>query len=278
MRFIALLSTFAATALAFKFKAAVPHDSKGRPLSHQLPALNLKLTIGGTSVDIDVGTKIGKLGKRRLFDEYYEPSVEELTNIARQFDDVIPAHAKRSPSPVKLNGVVAVFNIEQSYTGDRNMGWIRLALSQYATTGLTTDQSQVAFVRMPNDHPKPNFDLGIYNASAPYLSVIQGYSGSNWGKGNPGYGSMTVVQHSTYPASNLNNPTHLPSESNIWTVDMQTSQLSAKWFNDNGTPVPCTIYYDNRYSDFGFTGDLQQYVNLYLDTVTRVALYFIPLW
>jgi len=274
MRFIALLSTFACTALAFKFKAAVPRDSKGKLVSHALPVDNLPL-IGKTKADIgvSVGVKTGvKFGKRRLIQEYV-PTAEELDNLARDFEDHIPAHAKRDPSPVKMNGVVAVFSAEQGF-----MGYIRLSLSQYATTGLTTDLNQVAYVRMPNAAPQPHFDLGIYNASAPYLAVIQGYSGSNWGAGNPGYGSMTVVQHSTYPASNTNNPTFLPSESNIWTVNMQTSQLTATWFNDNGTPVPCTIYYDIRYSDFGFTGDLAQYVKLYLDSTVAVALYFIPVW
>jgi len=281
MRVIAVLSTFAVSAIAFKFKAAVPHDSKGKPVSHGFPKDNLKLTVGPVTVDVNLGTgsKSGKVGKQRLANDYYEPSTDELAAIAHQFDGYLPAHAKTSKasSAALLNGVVAIFNIEQNATGDRNMGWIRLALSQYATTGLTTDQSQVAFVSLPNSNPKPHFDLGIANASDPFLAVIQGFSGSNWGPGNPGYGSMTVVQHSTYPASNIHNPTNLPSESVIWTIDT-SSQLTATWFNDNGTPVPATIYFDNRYGDFGFTGDLQQYVNLYLDQVTRVSLYFIPLY
>jgi len=205
--------------------------------------------------------------------EEYVPTQEELDLLARDFEGEIPVHAKRAPAPAKLNGVVAIFSAEKGF-----MGYIRLALSQYATTGLTTDTSQVAFVRMPSAVPKPPFDLGIYNASAPYLAVIQGYSGSNWGHGNPGYGSMTVVQHSTFPASNTNNPTFLPSESKIWSVNMQTSQLGATWYNDDGKAVQCTIYYDVTYSDFGFTGDLAEYVKLYLDSTIPVALYFIPLW
>jgi len=267
MRVVTLLSV-AATALAFKFHHAVPKNKQGVPLSHQLPELNIALTSpGGTNVDIGV-----KMGKRRMLDEYV-PSAEELDLLARQFEDDIPLHAKRAPAAVKLNGVVAVFSAEKGF-----MGYIRLALSQYATTGLTTDTSKVAFVSMPNATPSPHFDLGIANASAPFLAVIQGYSGSNWGKGNPGYGSMTVVQHSTYPASKINNPTHLPSESNIWTIDMSTSQLTATWFNDNGTPVPCTIYYDVTYSDFGFSGDLAAYVKLYLDSTLAVTLYFVPVY
>jgi hypothetical protein len=86
---------------------------------------------------------------------------------------------------------------------------------------------------------------------------------------------MTVVQHSTFPASNTNNPTFLPSESIIWTINHFTNELTADWFNDNGTPVPCTIYYDVTYGDFGFTGDLPAYVGLYLDNTIPVNLYFV---
>lgn len=89
---------------------------------------------------------------------------------------------------------------------------------------------------------------------------------------------MTVVQHSTYPASNTNNPTNLPSESNIWSVDYTSGLLTATWFNDNGKKVPCTIYYDVTYSDFGFTGDLKEYVKLYLDNTIAVNLYFVGMW
>ena len=90
MRVIALLSTFVATTLAFKFKAAVPQDANGRPLSHQLPELNLKLTGAGASVDDDIGTNTGKPSKRGLANDYYQPSAAELASIARQFDGLIP--------------------------------------------------------------------------------------------------------------------------------------------------------------------------------------------
>jgi len=244
--------------MALKLHGKLPVTNNNIPLSHQLPNLNKPL--------VQVG-----LEKRRLVEEYV-PSEEEMYKIRRDFDDVIPSHVKRD-SAVKLNGVVAVFSQQKGF-----MGYIALQLTKYATTPLTTDSSKVAFLKVPNATPKPHFDLGIYNASAPNLAVIQGYSGSNWGKGNPGYGSMTVVQHSTYPASNTNNPTFLPSESNIWSVNLQTGQLTATWFNDNGTPVPCTIYYDVTYGDFGFTGDLPAYVKLYLDNTIPTTLYFVGLW
>jgi len=268
MRVLALISTFAASTMALQFHGKVPFASNGTPLSHQLPDRNVGLTQGTTD---STTSKADKLGKRRLVDEYV-PTSEEIENLRREFDDVIPTHIKRD-SPVKLNGVVAIFSQEKGF-----MGYIALKLTQYATTRLTTDTSKVAFLSVPNATPKPHFDLGIYNASAPFLSVIQGYSGSNWGKGKPGYGSMTVVQHSTYPASNTNNPTHLPSESNIWTVNLTTGELTATWFNDNGKAVDCTIYYDVTYSDFGFTGDLKEYVKLYLDTTIPTTLYFVGLW
>jgi len=270
MRAFTVFSALLALACAKKFHH-VPHNDKGAIVSHQIPSLNVGILASGVSGIVNGVVDTG-LGKRRLSEEYV-PTAEELDLLRRDFDDVIPSHVKRDTSAVKLNGVVAIFSQQQGF-----MGYIRLKLSQYATTGLTTDTSQVAFLKVPNATPAPHFDLGIYNATEPFLAVIQGYSGSNWGKGNSGYGSMTVVSHSTYPASNINNPTHLPSESNIWTVDYTTGQLTATWFNDNGKQVPCTIYYDITYSDFGFTGDLPAYVKLYLDNTVAVSLYFVGLW
>jgi len=276
MRSFAALSLLAAVAsvTAFKFHAKVPFSKEGNPLSHQLPHLNIPLT-GATNVDVGVDVPaVGTLGlgKRRLVKDYI-PSNEELAALRREFEHVIPADVKRESSSVKLNGVVALFSYAKGF-----MGYIALQLTQYGTTPLTTDTSKVAFLKIPSATPSPHFNLGIYNASDPYLAVIQGYSGSNWGTGNPGYGSMTVVQDSSYPASNLYNPTYLPSESNIWTIDDTTGQLTATWFNDNGTPVPCQIYYDVTYGDFGFSGDLAAYVKLYLDNTIQVYPYFVGLW
>jgi hypothetical protein len=91
------------------------------------------------------------------------------------------------------------------------------------------------------------------------------------------YGSMTVVQHSSYPASNRNNPTGLPSESNIWNIDLTTGQLTAVWFNDDGTEINCTIFYDATYGDLNFTGDLPAFLEVYPDTDYVTTLYYVPL-
>jgi hypothetical protein len=79
MRVIALISTFAATAMAFKFHGKVPFASNGTPLSHQLPKQNAELTQAAPP----------KLAKRRLVEEYI-PTSEEIENLKRDFDDVIP--------------------------------------------------------------------------------------------------------------------------------------------------------------------------------------------
>lgn len=111
--------------------------------------------------------------------------------------------------------------------------------------------------------------------SAPYLAVIEGYSGSNWEEGSAGYGSMTVVQNSTSPASDKRNPTNLPSESNIWSLDTGSKALTATWFNDDGTPVPSVIFYDNTYGDLNFGGDVDAFAAYYGDQTTVVTLYFV---
>lgn len=150
-----------------------------------------------------------------------------------------------------------------------------------ATLSYTQDTSKVAFVTAPSATPPKYFDLAIINSTAPYIGPIAGYDGSNaWGPGQVGWGSVTVVQKSTFPASNTNNPTYLPSESSVWSVDLVTGQLTGTWFTDNGKAVPCTIYADvNFFSDLGFTGDLNAFVKKYSQTVIGpLSLYFVPLW
>jgi hypothetical protein len=88
---------------------------------------------------------------------------------------------------------------------------------------------------------------------------------------------MTVVQQSSFPASNTNNPTGLASESNIWTVDTTSGQLTTTWFNNDGTPVPCVIFYDVTYGDLNFGGDLNAFVDTYHDTDVIATLYFVGL-
>jgi hypothetical protein len=92
---------------------------------------------------------------------------------------------------------------------------------------------------------------------------------------------MTVVSHSTYPATNLNNPSGFPSESNVWSIVLDpstgTGELSVTWFNDDGTPVSTTPFLDATYGDLNFGGDIKQYLKVYPDDVRVCSFYFAPL-
>jgi len=172
-----------------------------------------------------------------------------------------------------LQGVVAAFIQPYGF-----VGYVALQLTSFFhTSPLTSDLNSAALVTLPSANPSPNFELAIANASAPFLGDIEGYSGSNWGPGNAGYGSMTVVQSSSWPATNRNNPTGLPSESGFWTMDASNGQLTAVWFNDDGTKVDCTIFADATYGDLNFAGDLAAFLNIYPDNVYVTTLYFVPL-
>src|ERR1700749_410336 len=88
----------------------------------------------------------------------------------------------------RLNGVVAVFsqtqgtfmgylarNLSKPHTPFPTTRRLISYLAQYGTTPLTMDTTKVAFVKVPSAPPLPHFDLAIYNASYPYLAVIEGY-------------------------------------------------------------------------------------------------------
>ena len=91
---------------------------------------------------------------------------------------------------------------------------------------------------------------------------------------------MTVVSHSTYPATTVNNPTGFPGESEVWNIDFNsgTGQLSLTWFNDDGTPVNATSFLDATYGDLNFAGDLTAFLKVYPDNQCYVTtLYWVPL-
>ncbi|KAF8577499.1 hypothetical protein K439DRAFT_551661 [Ramaria rubella] len=159
------------------------------------------------------------------------------------------------------------------------MGYVGTSFTTFSTLPTTQDVTLVLFVTLPSVDPPGIFDMRAIGMPAPYLGVIDGYSGPLWGPGLAGYGSMTVVQESTFPASNVQNPTGLPSQSNIWTMDSTTGQLTSTWFNDDGTPVPCTMFYDLTYGDLNFGGDLSAFKATYWqDQDVQVWLYYIGLW
>lgn len=146
-----------------------------------------------------------------------------------------------------------------------------------ATISYTSDANKVLYVTLPSATPSKYFDLAAINTTAPFVGPIAAYSGSNWGKGSPGFGSVTIVQKSTYPATNTNNPCYLPSESTVWSID-SNQQLTGTWFNDNGKAVPSTIYIDVNYNDLGFTGDLAAFSKYYNQYTVALKAYFVPLW
>jgi len=200
--------------------------------------------------------------------ESYTPSQDELRALGAKV-----ATQTNGTTSNPLSGVIAAFVQPYGF-----VGYVALQLtSRFHTTPLTTNFKEAAIVTLPAKNPGSNFELKIANASAPFLGDIYGYSGSNFGSGKPGYGSMTVVQHSTYPATNKNNPTGFPSESNIWNLNTSTGELTAVWFDDDGTEVSCTIFYDATYGDMNFTGDLPAYLKIYPDNCYVTTLYFAPL-
>jgi len=211
------------------------------------------------------------LEKRGRLTEY-RPSKKEMSDLRTEV-----AKQMNSTTSNPLEGVVAVF-INTGF-----MGYAALKLtSTFSTVPITSDLAKAARVTLPSAAPGPDFELAIANASEPFLGTDYGYQGSEWGPGLPGYGSMTVVQHSTYPATNRNNPTGYPSESRVWNIVLDpssgTGQLSLTWFNDDGTPVNTTSFWDATYGDLNFAGDLTQFLKVYPDNNCYITtLYWVPL-
>lgn len=84
MHFISLLY-LASSALAVSFHGSLPFAKDGTPLSDALPDFNAKLTHS----------------KRKVSNEgLYVPSKQELADLAKQFDGLVPSMSYPIPSPV----------------------------------------------------------------------------------------------------------------------------------------------------------------------------------
>jgi len=198
----------------------------------------------------------------------YHPSKQEFNALKAKV-----AKQKNSTTSNPLVGVVAAFTNPSGF-----VGYAALELtSQFHTTPLTGDLSKAAVVTLPSANPSANFELSVANAAQPFLGEIYGFQGSDFGPGKPGYGTMTVVQHSTWPATNTNNPNGDPSESGIWNINLSTNELTAVWFDDDGTEVDTTIFLDATFGDLNFGGDLTAYASVYPGYPFHVTtLYFVP--
>ncbi|KAJ6494266.1 hypothetical protein C8R45DRAFT_1095207 [Mycena sanguinolenta] len=154
-------------------------------------------------------------------------------------------------------------------------------------------------------HPRPGAALNVVAPPLAPFGVAIDLIGSNApdsghlflgavddGQGNLGTGEAggamlsgtTGVRGNSPPSSNagtsLTLTGHGGSESQIWTMNCQTRQITAQWTNTDGSQPHTTIFYDpapkRRDSFLGLTGDLQAFNAAVSEDAYEVTITFIP--
>ncbi|KAF7369863.1 hypothetical protein MSAN_00615300 [Mycena sanguinolenta] len=119
-----------------------------------------------------------------------------------------------------------------------------------------------------------------------FLGAVDDGEG-NLGAGEAGVAMLsgtTGIQGNSPPSSNAGTSLTLMgrggSESQIWTMNCQTRQITAQWTNADGSQPRTTIFYDpapKRQDSFlGLTGDLQAFNAAVSEDAYEVTMTFVP--
>jgi len=120
-------------------------------------------------------------------------------------------------------------------------------------------------------------DIAVQGAQYPDLGGgLSGGGGSAMGQGSAAFAFIAAVQQTTGPASNYDNSVGSPSESNIWSINTATLEITASWTNPTGDRVDVTIFNDISFSELDLTGDLSTFSSTFADSVEPVTFYFVP--
>jgi len=160
------------------------------------------------------------------------------------------------------------------------IGFIRHDLTQFGTFTFTTDASQAeVFSKSKTPSPTKGFEITSLSQDLPFFGAGQGFSA--WPLNNPKpapvYASFAPVSHSVAPPTDSANPTGQPSESNLWSMDASTGELTAQWGLNSGKYVDMKIFYDVTYGDLNMAQDFDAYTTYFGDIIEAVSFFFVPL-
>ncbi|KAJ6540322.1 hypothetical protein B0H19DRAFT_1239669, partial [Mycena capillaripes] len=116
----------------------------------------------------------------------------------------------------------------------------------------------------------------------PYLGAVGAAAGYDLSK--KGYAYLAGVN--TSPSSSPPDSTcgtsmnHFgyngPSESQIWSMDCKTLEITATWTNADYSQTPATIFYSSQYDFLGLTGGLAKFNSVNQDNAAAVTMIFVP--
>ncbi|KAJ7473688.1 hypothetical protein B0H11DRAFT_2282541 [Mycena galericulata] len=168
----------------------------------------------------------------------------------------------------KIGYVSASFNADNAYTlVGSPAGALHLTVPPAALSGEAIN----LIAADPPDSRNPYFG-GVDSGSG---ALVEGEAGFVYLSGTSGVRGNSPPSSSA-GTSLTNSINHGGVESQIWTLDCQTKQVTAQWTNsDNSHPPTITIFYDPVLDFLGLTADLQALNSAHSDEAYGVVFTFI---
>ncbi|KAJ6631024.1 hypothetical protein B0H10DRAFT_704360 [Mycena sp. CBHHK59/15] len=169
-------------------------------------------------------------------------------------------------------------------------GYISKTFDDQRSYTLTTSLSAALQVILPSLSPFDGpIDILASNgpdAAHPYLGAVGGSGGYTFGPGIGGYSYMSGTGASSPnspPSSSAGTSIqslgyNAPSESQIWSIDCLTRQISAQWTNTDSSQPATSLFYDPLVDFLGLTSDLDTFNDDFVDEgAYAVTFTFVPL-
>ncbi|KAF8193929.1 hypothetical protein K438DRAFT_1761502 [Mycena galopus ATCC 62051] len=218
--------------------------------------------------DATTGTDGHSVAQRETNGDRFRRGLGPLPPTRRERNDLTP---RASPIPCpKLSSNTGTLQIRQVSNGEK-IGYLGKKFNRENAYTVHPGPDAALHVLVP---PVAPFDvtINLIATDAPDLGHLFLGAVAN-GQGELGHGEAgaaflsgtSAVRGSSPPSSSagtsLTSPGHGGIESQIWTMNCQTRQITAQWTNADESQPQTTIFYDpeskRRESFLGLTGDLE---------------------
>jgi len=189
-----------------------------------------------------------------------------------------------SPYPPLKNtiGTIAVFKTDNTL-----LGYISHAYDGVDSFVTTSDPTKAQLFQLPSTTPYYGaFDIITSSPEIdsvhPYLGAGAGPYADVLGTGSAGYAIFTGTTHvpANSPPSTSGSSSKGTSdpaiESQIWSIDGNTLELTAQWTNPDGSQPTTILYSDVVFGFVGLTDDLATYNSQFGEPGIQVFFYFVP--
>jgi len=188
-------------------------------------------------------------------------------------------------SCVPLTSNTGVISVTKLSTGTL-LGYIRKTFdNQKSYTYGPIDNALT--VALPSSSPFGSaFDITAVNGpdpSHPLVGAVGGSGGYDFTKDGYAYLAGTGHTNANSPPSTVGHSIQslgydAPSESQFWSIDCLTLQLSAQWTNVDGSQPPTSLFYDTAVDFLGLVGDIGKFDSKFPGEGTSlVGFTFVPI-